>query len=225
MENNKLSVPAAIVIAGIIIAGAVIYNGQKASNGPSVPEFKPKKLLTIDNTDHIRGNPSAQITILEYSDLECPFCKQFHKTMEQVMKSYGNDVRWVYRHLPLEIHPKAQKEAEATECVAALGGEDKFWQYTDKIFDITPSNNGLDLALLSQLAEELGINRQAFDSCLTNGESVQRIKRDVDNAVETGAAYTPFSIIINKKDGAKELGGAMPFDKLEAILKKELGIE
>lgn len=225
MENNKLSVPAAIVIAGIIIAGAVIYNGQKTPNGPSVPEFKPKKLLAIDGIDHVRGNLSAQITILEYSDLECPFCKQFHKTMEQVMKVYGDNVRWVYRHLPLEIHPKAQKEAEATECAFALGGEDKFWQYTDKIFDITPSNNGLDLGLLPQIAEELGIDRQAFESCLTNGDSVERIKRDVDNAVEAGASYTPFSIIITKKDGAKEIGGAMPFDKLEIILKKELGVE
>lgn len=103
----------------------------------------------VDDSDHLRGDPKASVKVVEFSDLECPFCKRFHLTMQQLMEGYSGKVAWVYRHFPLDsLHPKARKEAEASECAAELGGNDGFWAYIDKLFEITPSNNGLDPNLL-----------------------------------------------------------------------------
>src|SRR3990172_8387087 len=121
------------------------------------------KVNPISDKDHIRGNSKARIALIEYSDLECPFCKRFHPTAQQVVDTYINDVMWVYRHFPIDqLHSKADKEAEATECAYKLAGNDGFWKLTDKIFEVSPANNGLDLATLPDLAAGVGLNKQAF---------------------------------------------------------------
>src|SRR3989338_11101801 len=125
-EKNALTVPLAIVVAGIIIGGAIFVTreGQvKSVFQKPVEQIMPSNTADIssrpvDLNDHLLGNPNAPIIMVEYSDLECPFCKFFHKTMQSLMDVYGKDgkIAWVYRHFPLDIHPKAPKEAEATEC-------------------------------------------------------------------------------------------------------------
>lgn len=120
----------------------------------------PVAELSLRSDDHVLGNPNADVLIIEYSDTECPFCKQFHETMHQVMDQYGKDgkVAWVYRHSPIDqLHPKARKEAEALECANEQGGNDAFWKYADKLFEITPSNNGLDAAQLPVIAAMIGL--------------------------------------------------------------------
>ncbi|MCX6736097.1 MAG: thioredoxin domain-containing protein [Candidatus Parcubacteria bacterium] len=112
------------------------------------------KLLTEDPVtakDHILGNPNADVKIITHADLECPFCKRFHATMEDVMKQYQAEgkVAWVIRHFPLtQLHDKAPLEAEASECANELGGNAKFWEYVSLLEKITPANNGLDSSLL-----------------------------------------------------------------------------
>lgn len=116
-----------------------INNAKKEDRNPMSVPINP---VTLD--DHIIGDINAKIIIVEYSDFECPFCKVFHKTMHEVIKNSGGEVAWVYRHFPIPgLHPKAFHEAEATECAWEQKGNDGFWKYADKIFDITPSNNGL----------------------------------------------------------------------------------
>lgn len=98
-------------------------------------------------TEAVRGNPNAKITIVEYSDFECPYCKRFHQTMQQVMATHGDNIKWVYRHFPLDsLHRNARTEALAAECAYAED-EDKFWELTDLIFAVTPSNDGIDVTL------------------------------------------------------------------------------
>lgn len=117
-----------------------VADGKKGNIGL---EFRP-----ISASDHILGNPNARIIILEYSDLECPFCKVFHATMHRVIKENA-DIAWVYRHYPIaQLHSKAFREAEATECAWEQGGNETFWKYTDKLFEVTPSNNGLEDSML-----------------------------------------------------------------------------
>jgi protein-disulfide isomerase len=136
--KNNLAVPIAIVIAGALIAGAVYLGGRGDTTGITSPTEAQQEqaqlsaslnnMAPITSADHIRGNPNAPVKIVEYSDMECPFCKRFHPTMQQTVDEYDGKVAWVYRHFPLDsIHSKARSEAIATECAGELGGNDMFW--------------------------------------------------------------------------------------------------
>lgn len=112
-------------------------------------EVSIAKMPAVTAADHIKGSINAPVKIVEYSDLECPFCKMFHATLQEIISDpeYKDKVAWVYRHFPLtQLHSKAPKEAEATECAAEVGGNEGFWKFVDKINEITPANNKLDQA-------------------------------------------------------------------------------
>ena len=97
--------------------------------------------------DHIYGNPDAPISLIEYSDFECPYCKRFHVTAKSVVEAFDGKVNWVYRHFPLAFHnPGAQKQAEASECASELGGNDAFWKYTDALYARTKSGGSESLS-------------------------------------------------------------------------------
>ena len=101
----------------------------------------------------------------------------------------------MFRHFPIvEIHPKAPKEAEATECAAELGGEAKFWAYLDRLYEITPSNNRLDPAELPRIAQHVGLTRAPFEQCLKSGRHAARVAADVADALASGAPGTPYSV-------------------------------
>ncbi|MEK7630482.1 MAG: DsbA family protein [Patescibacteria group bacterium] len=230
-KSQSLTVPFAIVAAGALVAFAIYSQGPGASapidnNNPGVAAVGGALTAReVSGDDHLRGNPDAEIKIVEFSDLECPFCKNFHQTMLQVMDEYGNDgrVAWVYRHLPLEqIHSKARKEAEASECAAKLGGNDAFWRYIDKIFEITPANNGLDLAQLPKIAQDLGLDRGAFEACLSGGEFTQKVSDQMQDAAAAGAQGTPYSLIITKDGKSIPINGALPYPSVKAMIDQAL---
>lgn len=133
------------VVEGIIKQ----FKGEKVvmPEGSELPKeekgivFRP---VDVDK-EIVRGNPNAQITIIEYTDLECPFCKRFHQTMQQVLATYSDDIRVILRHFPLDsLHKKARTEANAVECAGEQG---KFWEFVDGIFKVTPSNDGMDITI------------------------------------------------------------------------------
>lgn len=221
--TQKMLIPIAIVIAGVLIAGSLLYinRGTLGSTPTSeTPTAQNIDIRPIDSTDHILGNPNAPIVIVEYSDTECPYCKEFHSTMRQIMDTYGEkgQVAWVYRHFPIaELHPKAIKEAVATECAAELGGNDAFWKFTNRLYEITPANNGLDLARLPELAKEVGLNVTAFNTCLESTKHNARIEADFNEAVKAGGRGTPFSIIL--AGGQKTpMSGAYPYPALKSVI-------
>lgn len=240
--NNSYMVPLAIVAAGVLIAGAVIYSSGKNSTAPTVagnnannavanqqlPQEDTASLdqmAAISAKDHIRGNPDAPVKIVEYSDTECPFCKRFHDTMKQVMDEYGKSgkVAWVYRQFPLiQLHPKAPKEAEALECANEVGGSDKFWAYTDRLYEVTPSNNGLDSAELPKIAQYVGLNVNKFNTCLNSGKYAQHVEQDTQNAQATGGNGTPWSIVVAKNGKKYPLSGAQPYASVKALIEQAL---
>lgn len=186
---------------------------------PSQPSGSAISLAPITNEDHIKGNKNAKITIVEYSDTECPFCKRFHPTMQQIVDDYNGQVNWVYRHFPLtSLHSKAPKEAEATECAAELGGNDGFWAYLDRLFAVTPANNGLDLAQLPQIAEDVGLNRSKFEACLNSGKYAQKIQDQTDQAQAAGGRGTPYSIIVSG-DQTIPVSGALPLEQIKSMIE------
>lgn len=179
----------------------------------------------VDSGDHIRGNPKAQVRVIEYSDFECPFCKSFHPTLKQIMDEYGKDgnVAWVYRNFPLDaLHSKARKEAQAAECANEIGGNNSFWAYADRLFEIAPSNNQLDLSLLPKVAEEVGLDRAKFSDCLKGdmrgGKFADHIEADVQNATAAGGTGTPYTVVIAANGKTFPINGAMPYAAVKQII-------
>ncbi len=200
-ENKKknLATPAAIIVAGLVIAGAIAYGNYL---GPSAPVKPDATLGPVDNfmpvspTDHRRGPAEAALTIVEYSDLECPFCRVFHQTMLEIMTA-ESDVAWVYRHFPIEsLHKKARREAIAAECATVQGDDTAFWKYIDELFAVTPSNDGLDPAELPKIAARVGLDVAKFNSCLAEEDTVSRLNADYDSGVKIGVDGTPFVLVV-----------------------------
>jgi protein-disulfide isomerase len=227
--------PVAVIIAGALIAGAVIYSGSKtesreAANNPQQQVAAQQTgdleaMKPVSKEDHIRGNPDAPVKIVEYSDTECPFCKRFHPTLQQVMDEYGKSgkVAWVYRHFPLDqLHSKARKESEATECAAELGGNDKFWAYLDRLMEVTPANNGLDPAELPKIAQYVGLDTAKFNECLSSGKYAKKIEEHVQNAVATGGNGTPWSIVVGSNGKKYPLSGAQPYTAVKQLIDSAL---
>lgn len=216
----------AIVIAGALIAAAVYFSNVGPKELPTVAAPTPVvptrpvaslNIAEITDQDHIRGAADAPITILEYSDLECPFCKVFHQSMVRVMQEYPGKVRWVYRHAPLvQLHQKAPAEANAAECAAAQG---KFWEFTDVVFATTGSNDSLDLTKLPDYAKQAGVtDAAAFKKCVDENTFKDKVDAQLADGIQAGLEGTPFNMII-KADGTKtQLGGGVPYEQLKAII-------
>lgn len=239
-DKKQLITPIAILIAGALIAFG-LYAGNKkektddgkglvngALNGPEM------KIAKVTDADHIRGDKKAKIVIIEYSDIECPFCKIYHETMKKLHSEYKEDeIAWVYRHFPLSfgdqpLHKNAAKEAEATECVQELGGKDKFWSYIDELYATTKSNDGLDISTLPDLGAKIGVDKEKLKACIDSGKYADKVKESYEAGLAAGARGTPYTVIqFNGEEIplVNEQGqglGALPYDVMKKIIDNML---
>jgi len=223
-QKQSISIPVAIIIAGVLIAGGIYFSNR--GNVPVNPNTNQQEsranldsIKPISVSDHVLGNPKADIVIVEYSDIECPFCKQFHNTLNQLINEYGpsGKLAWAFRHFP--VHTNSIKEGEAIECAAEIGGNDAFWKYTDIIFDRTKSNNGLDLAELPVIAREVGLDTAQFEACLSSGKYIQKIEKDRADVIAAGAGGTPFSVIFTKGEKIPITQGALPYSDMKNLIE------
>lgn len=231
-EKIELSIPGAIVLAGVIIAGAVIFsnsykssvNGEANLGQNTANAGAQLKVTPPVEGDHVKGDLSkAEIVIIEYSDLECPFCKRFHPTTAQIVEQYGNKVALIFRHFPLDaLHKKARKEAEASECAAEQGGDVAFFKYIDRIFEITPANDGLDLAELPKIAETTGLDVPKFNACLSSGKFATRVEEQFQGGTKAGVTGTPTSFVLNKKGIQESIVGAQPIETIKQTIDRLL---
>ncbi|OGJ59026.1 hypothetical protein A2881_01295 [Candidatus Peribacteria bacterium RIFCSPHIGHO2_01_FULL_55_13] len=206
--------------AGVPAIGAI--GAPAAPTPPSVPtaaapEAPPAgDVKPVDPAvDHIRGNPDAAVSVIEYSDFECPFCSRNHPTMQQIVDTYGDDVNWVYRHFPLAFHPNAQKAAEASECAAEEG---KFWEMADMIME-----KGSDNTQLEAYAAAIGLNAAAFKECLDSGRMAAKVQSDMTEGSSAGVSGTPGNIVL--KNGTKDsrmVSGAQPFAAFQTVIDEML---
>lgn len=218
--TRNYALPITIVVAGLIIAGAVFWTGKSGTEAPPDSGNRQDVRAYTPGQDHILGNPNAAVKIVEYADLECQYCKDFHTTMHQIMDYYGSSgqVAWVFRPFPLaQIHSKAPKEAEAAECAAEQGGDTAFFQFIDKVYSVTPSNNGLDLATLPDLAGQIGLNVEAFSTCLNSGKYTKKIAESYQEAIKAGGQGTPYTFIMVGTDSVV-LSGAQPYNSMRAAI-------
>ena len=233
-KKSSFAVPMAIIIAGALVAGALYFNRGSGENGAqnnlavkdnAVETAKENNVKAISSADHIRGNPNAKVKVIEFSDPECPFCKRFHDTMNKIIGEYGKSgqVAWVYRHFPLDaIHSKARKESEALECANEQGGGAKFWEYIDRLFEVTPSNDGLDLAELPKIAEYIGLDKAKFNQCLESGKYAKRVADDLADGVNSGAQGTPYSVVVAANGKKFVINGAQPYENVKAVIEQAL---
>ena len=228
---RSLTIPTAIATAGIFIGGAIFLTRETARPAAVVenvgaPALKPEHqgAAPVTGDDHILGNPQAPIVLIEYSDTECPYCKEYHATLQRIVEKYGKtgEVAWVYRHFPLAaIHSNSPKEAEATECAAELGGNSGFWLYLDRIFAITPSDNKLDPALLPTIATDVGLDRALFERCLKSGKYASKVEAMIQDAQRAGGSGTPHTVIV-VGENQLPIEGAQPYSSIYSVIESIL---
>ncbi len=226
-KQNPWAIPLAIVLAGGIVALAVFYSGKTTTkNNPTQADgataTQNVDVRPVDSTDHVFGDVNAPIKIVEYSDLQCPYCQEFDATMRQIMTDYKGKVAWIYRSfwavrkLPdgSVFHPLGGKAAESAECVAELGGNDKFWDYIGKVF-ADQANGSLDN--LDKYATAEGIDQAAFDKCLSSGKYTAKVASLYQEGLKSQVNGTPNAFIMSK-NGIVVIPGAVPYAQVKAAL-------
>jgi protein-disulfide isomerase len=236
MPKPAISIAAAIITGAAMIALALVLvinskgstasvttgtsgTAAQATTQPSTPTSVPATIATLraSDTDHIRGDAAnAQVLIIEYSDSDCPFCEQFHPTLQQVVNDYKGKVAWVYRYFPLDIHPDTHNEAVALQCVGQIGGAKAFNGYLDTVINITLTVNAQTMKTLGTFAQQQGIDPTKFATCVADPATGATIDASSKEAQAIGAQGTPFSIAVNIKTGKQIIiPGAYPLATFE----------
>lgn len=167
--------------------------------------------LKASDNDVSKGPKDAKVTIIEFSDFQCPYCQKAKETIDEIMKEYADKVRLVFKHFPLQFHENAQKAAEAAECANDQG---KFWEMHDYMF---ANQNKLGIADLKKAAKNLGLNTSDFDGCLDSGKYEGKVKKDIEVGASFGVGGTP-AFFINDQF----LSGAAPIEDFKKIIDEEL---
>ncbi|MCR4334024.1 MAG: DsbA family protein [Patescibacteria group bacterium] len=221
--KTSLTVPIAIIVGGVIVAGAVYFSMPKDPSTDTGSD-NPALVRPVGADDHILGNPTAKVMIVEYSDFDCEYCKDFHETLHQVIANAGvnGQVAWVLREFPLsEIHPNALSHARAAECAAQVAGNDGFWKFADTLFKNQPA----DPVRYGEYARTVGISGDAFATCYANASLAlnTRIMDDRQNALDMGALGTPYSLILVTGKPPVLMKGSYSYDAVKQLIDQALG--
>ncbi len=208
-----------ILFLGILVIaiGVLVYLGRGRTT-----EIAPGVAVTIEAADHILGDRSASVKIVEYAEAECPYCKKLHPILLRVINENAGKVALVYRHFPLTIHPKSFTEAVALECVAEEKGDEGFFLYLEKLYEATPSNNNIDLAILPRLAKEMGIQEGKFSECLASDRYRQRILDDVETGIGLNVDSVPHLIVIAPNGKEFVFSKSPSYAALNAVIETTL---
>ena len=229
VDNNKSSntklIAGAIIIVGVLIAGAILLKGKTAPVKDDKNNPQPTtEVVTVNESDHALGNANAKIAMVEYADYQCPFCGKFYtETTEPIINTYVKEgkVKFVYRDFAF-LGPESFKSAEAVACA---GDQNKYWEFHNFLFTHQNGENQGAFAdtNLKTFAKQLGLDSATFDKCLDSGKYTQAVKDSTANAATYGVKGTPKSFIIKDGKVVDTVDGAYPLDmvkaKLDAALK------
>lgn len=195
----------------------------KSGERQPAPTQEPEVVVSL-NDDPVKGNSDAPVTIIEFSDYQCPFCGRFFKTtLPEIEREYikSGKVKYVFRDFPLEFHKQAPKASEAANCA---GDQGKYWEMHDKLFE---NQSDLKLEKLKQYATEIGIDSKSFDTCLDSGKYAGEIEKDLEDGKRAGVSGTPsFFIGKSQKDKTEIVGkrvvGARPYQAFKQVIDQLL---
>ena len=232
IENNKFGNPkliaGAIIIVGVLIAGAILLRGKTPTENKGVEAKNDNAALTqvgtVNTEDHVLGNADAKVTMVEYADYQCPFCGKFFKeTTEPILNTYVKEgkVKFIYRDFAF-LGPESFKSAEAVACA---GDQNKYWEFHNFLFTHQNGENQGAFAdtNLKTFAKQLGLDSATFDKCLDSGKYTQAVKDSTTKAGTYDVKGTPKSFIIKDGKVVDTVDGAYPLEavkaKLDAALK------
>jgi len=250
--NNMLKGIVAAIAIATFLGGYAIGNLGDGSNSLSADEIKemisaieaktpapqpaqtqirpstPAVIQVSVDDDPFKGNPDASVTVIEFSDFQCPFCSRFFtQTLPILQENYidTGKIKFVYRDFPIDsIHPNARPVHIAAECADEQG---KFWEYHDILFEkqsVWQRLSPFDLqTTLVQYADDFGLQTTSFEACLSSPEIADEVNADLLQATQYGASGTPTFFIGNEKNGFIKLVGAQPYASFQAAIDSQLG--
>lgn len=230
MESNysttSWTLPIAVVLGFALIALAIFFT-RDTNNSQPTPTTIDQEVVTIpsvikpvDDNDYIKGNPNAPILIVEYSDYDCPFCKSFHSTMNQIMDEYAvtGKVAWVYRQFPIGVlHPMSERISLNALCVGEKGGNDAFWEFSNLIFDQRELNEPTNITRLPEYAETVGVSRTDLIACLESRSQVAVLEASLADGRSAGIEGTPYSYVIVGNQ-IEPIAEAVPYVVMKSII-------
>ena len=202
---------------------------KKWESLPVKDKFKKSKvsLSKVTKDDKILGSSDAELFIVEYSDLECPYCKRFNDGMKKIEDKYkdGKKVAVVFRSFPLsnkfasrDLHPTSDEESNALECVYKLNGSKKAFEFKDKVFETTKSDGHYDLKTLPDLASSIGVDKEKFTACYNKNEGLKNVERDFKSGEKAGVDGTP-TVFIQDKEGKSLMVVSNP-NEIEKVINE-----
>ncbi|HUQ88531.1 MAG TPA: DsbA family protein [Vicinamibacterales bacterium] len=194
-------------------ARAMLVDALKIKSGANVKVMLEAPRYTVATTaaDPVRGNTAAPVTIVEFSDYQCPFCARVNPTLAKIRETYGDRVKIVFKDFPLPNHPQAPKAAEAARCA---GEQNKYWEMHDAMF---ANQRALEVPALKQTARAIGVNGDSFDQCIDSGKWAAAVQAGSEQGEKMGVNSTP-TLYVN----GRALIGAMPFENFKQIIDEEL---
>ena len=207
MAKKKFWKIATISLAVLLVA-SMYFNVTVIAVSGNIAKKAEKALITEGMT---KGSKNSPVTLIEYSDYECPYCARAEATIKDVLDEYGSKIYFVYKDFPLPFHNNAQKAAEASRCALE---QNKYWEYHDALFK---NQQSLDTNSLKTYAKSLGLDEAKFSECLDSNKYTEKVKQDMEEGQSKGVTGTP-TFFVN----GNMLVGAQPFDAFKEIIDKEL---
>ncbi len=225
-----MSQSTAIVVAGIIIAGAIVFtNYYRPASAPTVAAGAQAAAQNLPTSvsvrapsasDHIAGSPNAPVVLIEYSDFQCPYCTMIYPTLKRIVTESNGKIAWVMRELPLyQIHPNAEPAANAGECIAEQAGNTGWWKFADTVF---ANQSGMGDALYLSVAQSLHIDIAKYQACVTAKKYQNKIDADSQEAETAGGNGTPFTVVYGNGKQVP-VSGALPYAQIMSVIQQVQG--
>ena len=221
--RHDFLLPVAILLAGILLAGAIFIVRSHHVMGAAATNPNAVRPVSLD--DHIIGSPSAPVKIVEYADIDSSYSKQFQQTMEQIMTEYlaGGKVAWVYRHFPYaEPDGYGELHAEAAECAQSISKPATFYRFIDSLNSAAPGENEFNPNNYDTIVGNLGLSVGSFEQCMNAHTFTGKIATDSTNATQIGASGTPYSVLLIHGNPPVPISGALPYAAMKQVIDQSI---